>query len=93
MSIASLVLGICTLTISWLILLGPITAIVGLVLGIAGKKKAGEVGATTGMATAGIVLCAIGAALSILVVIVFIVWIGTTLGAMEPAFDNWNYIW
>jgi len=91
MSIASLVLGICTLTISWFFGLGIGSAIVGLVLGIIGKKKAQEVGAPTGMATAGIIMCVIGIVLSILIIIACFIWIGTVLGAMDSVFETWNY--
>jgi hypothetical protein len=66
MSIASMVLGICGLVIPFF---GTATAIVGLILGIIGKKKSQEVGAPYGMATAGIVCSIIGLACSILVIV------------------------
>ncbi len=54
MSIASMVLGICGL-VAWCIpLLGYPVSIVGLILGILGRKKGGK-----GMAMAGIILCVI----------------------------------
>jgi len=92
MSIASLVLGICTLTISWAYGVGILSAVVGLILGITGKKKAREVGAPTGMATAGIVMCAIGIALSLLIFIACIACLGT-LGIMDSGFDYWDATW
>ena len=51
---------------------GFVTAIVGLILGINGKKKAMEAGAPTGTAQAGIIMAIIVLALSVLVTIVCI---------------------
>ena len=75
-AIASMVLGIVALLGPFaLISLGVLsfldfaTAVVGLVLGVLGKKKLLETGAPTGMATAGIVMCIIALAIRILVVI------------------------
>ena len=66
LSIISMILGICGL-----IPFGGIaSAIVGLILGIIGKKKNSEVGAPTGMATAGIIMSIIGLAFSIIFTIV-----------------------
>jgi hypothetical protein len=69
MSIAAMVLGICSLIFPGF---GVITAIIGLILGISGKRKADEVGAPTGMATAGVVMSIIAIALSVLTVIMCI---------------------
>ncbi len=66
MSVASMVLGIVSLVIPYG---GLATAIVGLVLGVMGKKKNAEVGAPAGMATAGIVCSIIGLAGSVLLVV------------------------
>lgn len=60
-SIASLVLGLCSLFLWLCPLVGMAGCIVGLVLGIKGRKR-GE----GGMAVAGIVLCAIGLLASLL---------------------------
>jgi hypothetical protein len=46
--------------------------LVGLILGIIGRKKAAEVGAPTGMATAGLVMSIIGLAGAILVIVCII---------------------
>jgi len=78
-----LVLGICSLVIPYV---GVATAIVGLILGIMGKKKAMEVGAPSGMATAGIVMSIIGLAVAVLTVFLCIAFIGA-IGAM----DTWYY--
>jgi hypothetical protein len=61
---------------------GFITAIIGLILGISGKKKAMEAGAPTGMAQAGIVMCIIALAISVLVTIACI--------ACLASFDIWS---
>jgi len=85
MSIAAMVLGICSLVVPYA---GVATAIVGLILGIMGKKKAVEVGAPTGMATAGIVLSIIGLAGAILVVIACVSCLGAlgSIGAFDPMY-------
>ena len=57
--------------------MGLITAVVGLILGIMGKKKALEYGASTGMATAGIIMSVIAIAISILVVVACIACMAT----------------
>ena len=62
---ASMVLGIVTLAVGSYLWFGFVTAIIGLVLGVSGRKKALEAGAPTGTATAGIVMCIIGLVLSI----------------------------
>jgi hypothetical protein len=66
MNIASLVLGICGLVIPYG---GLICAIIGLILGIQGKKKSESVGAPTGLAKAGIILSIIGIAGAILLIV------------------------
>jgi len=65
-SIAALVLGIVSLVVPYL---GVGTAIAGLILGIMGRKKAMEVGAPTGMATAGLVMSIIGLAGAVLMIV------------------------
>ena len=71
-----MILGICALTLGWLYGLGIVAAIVGLILGIVGKRKASEVGAPTGMATAGIVMSVIGLVSAILIVVACIACLG-----------------
>jgi hypothetical protein len=63
-----MVLGIVSLAFLWLAtaVFPTILAIVGLVLGVVGKKKLAEAGAPTGPATAGIVMCIIAIAVTIL---------------------------
>jgi len=82
MSIAAMVLGICSLVVPYA---GVATAIVGLILGVMGKKKAVEVGAPTGMATAGIVMSIIGLAGAVLTVILCI----SCLGALGSVGYYW----
>jgi len=79
--IASMVLGICSLCIPYA---GLATAIVGLVLGIMGRNKAMEVGAPTGMATAGIVCSIVGLAGSVLILIYCITCFGACGGYGIP---------
>lgn len=67
-SIASLVLGILSI-VPILPVGGIVAAIVGLILGINGKKKLQEQGEPYGMATAGIVLSIIGLAGCVLVMV------------------------
>ncbi|MCL2587863.1 MAG: DUF4190 domain-containing protein [Oscillospiraceae bacterium] len=66
MAIAALVLGIISLVPLVPFPIGPISAVVGIVLGVLARKKASEAGTPTGMATAGMVLSIIGLALSII---------------------------
>jgi len=69
MSVAALILGIASLTILSTFGFGFITAVVGLILGIIGRKKSSAVGAPTGMATAGIIISAIAIAYNLLIFI------------------------
>ncbi|MCR5635711.1 MAG: DUF4190 domain-containing protein [Clostridiales bacterium] len=69
LSIVGLVLGIVSLVLFWCPywnILGLVAGIVGIVLSVKGKKQATEAGVPTGMATAGLVLSIIGAALSLI---------------------------
>ena len=87
MCIASLVLGICSLFVPYV---GVPTAIVGLILGILGRKKALDAGAPTGMATAGIVMSIIALAWAVLVIIWCTACIGT-LAYTDPYY--WDFGW
>ena len=69
-----MVLGIVTLTVGYLGF-GFITAIIGLILGVSGRRKAAQSGAPTGMATAGIVMSIIGLILNIAVIGGCIAWL------------------
>ena len=64
MAIASMVLGIISLALFWVLPLPVdfIIPIVGLILGIIGKRRLADFGEPTGLATAGIVLCIIALA-------------------------------
>lgn len=76
MSIASMVLGICGF-VAWCIpLIGYPVTIVGLILGIVGRKKGGK-----GMALAGIIMCSITLAFTLINSIV-----GAYLGATGRLF-------
>ena len=66
MGIASMVLGIVSLIIPFA---GIATAVVGLILGILAMKKQKEVGASTGMAVAGIVCSIITLAINVLLTV------------------------
>jgi len=82
MSVAAMVLGIIAMVIGWIPgvgWLGLPCAIVALILGIIGRKKAKEVGAPTGMATAGVVLGIISLAVTTLAIICLVVFAGAIL--------------
>jgi len=67
MAIASLVLGILSLILLWIPWIGIIailTSIIGIVLGVMGKRQLLEADAPTGIATAGIVTSIIALILS-----------------------------
>ena len=86
MSIAAMVLGIVALVFSFLPVVGwagIIIAIVGLVLAVIGKKKAREVNAPTGMATAGLVMSIIALGLAILITIVCLACVGAAGSALN----------
>jgi hypothetical protein len=68
MSVASLVLGICSIPLAF-VWVGIVAAIVGIILGVIGKKKSQEVGAPTGMASAGVICSIIALALDVLIVV------------------------
>ena len=89
LSIASLVLGICSLVVPYG---GVAIAIVGLILGILGKKKNLEVGLPAGMATAGIVLSIIALAWSIVLVIICVSCVGL-IGTSLNEFGNFANYW
>jgi len=67
---------------------GLITAIIGLILGISGRRKAVEAGAPTDLATAGIVLSIISLAISVLTLLICISCIAA--GGIA-AFEAYNY--
>lgn len=77
--IASMILGICSLCIPYVGILG---AIVGLILGVIGKKKSLEAGMPSGMATAGIVMSIIALAWSIVCVIYCVVCYGAAVSSV-----------
>ena len=85
MSVAAMVLGILGMVIGWipgLNWLGLPCAIVALVLGIIGRKKAKEVGAPTCMATAGVVLGIISLTVVVLAILCVIVFAGAILAEL-----------
>ena len=70
MAVAALVLGILGTLFSltgWFFWIGVPLSVIALILGIVGRKQAANEGRPTGMATAGLVLGIIGAALGLLV--------------------------
>jgi hypothetical protein len=69
--IASLVLGILGVIPMPIPFIGTVSSIIGLILGIVGKRKAREMSQPTGVCTAGIVLCIISLVLSVVWLIVF----------------------
>jgi hypothetical protein len=83
LNIASMVLGIISLVLLWAWGIGIIPAIVGLVLGIVGKGKSREVGAPTGMATAGIVCSIVALSINIAATIICVGCIGAVGGGLN----------
>ena len=85
MSIAAMVLGILAMVVGWIPgvgWLGLPCAIVALILGIIGRKKAKEVGAPTGMATAGVVLAIISLGVTVLATICIVCLAGAFLAEL-----------
>ena len=66
MAIASLVLGILGLIPIPIPFIGTVSSLVGLILGVVAKKKLTTAGSPSGIATAGIVLCIISLAISVM---------------------------
>ena len=73
-SISSMILGIVGLVFIWIPPFSFVVSVVGLILGIVGKKKSRAAGVPSGMATAGIVCSTI--ALVIWVIMITIVILG-----------------
>ncbi len=75
MMVAALVLGIWSivgLCIPYLGITAPIGAIIAIILGVMGKKKAKNAGAPAGMGTAGLVLGIVGLAIFIALIIIVV---------------------
>ena len=73
MAVASLVLGLIALLGFWLPVIGIISlpcAVIGLILGVVGKKQLSAENKPSGMATAGIVLSIIALILSVLYLLI-----------------------
>ena len=87
MSIASMVLGIISLVLFWFIYLSVPLALIGIILGAISKKKLSEVGAPSGMATAGITTSIIAIALVILIVLIVVACVGA-MGSIEVMMDE-----
>lgn len=79
MAVASLVLGILSVIVCCFTFLCIPLSVVGLVLGIVAKKRG-----SSGMATAGIVLNAVGLALSVILIILYIVDISWSYQLEDP---------
>lgn len=90
-SIASLVLGIVSLMTSWAMVLLPV-AILGIIFGIDGQKKAKAVGTKSGLATGGFVCSIVGAALCLLWVIICVCFASALekYGAFREFYDVFN---
>jgi hypothetical protein len=84
LNIASMVLGIISLLLMfWAWGIGVIPAVIGLVLGVVGKGKSREVGAPTGMATAGIVCSIVALVTNIAVTIICLGCFGVIGGVLS----------
>ena len=80
--IASLVLGICSIPLFELSLVGLIISIIGLCLGISSSRSAKSVGMTNGIATAGIVCSSIGLGINGAIVLFVMLMVFVALIAM-----------
>lgn len=69
MAVASLVLGILTVVLSWTVWLAWILGVLAIVFGAIGRGKARQGAPNGGMATAGLILGIVGFVLSILIVV------------------------
>jgi hypothetical protein len=91
LNIASMVLGIISLVLMfWAGGIGVIPAIIGLVLGVVGKDKSREVGAPTGMATAGIVCSIVALVTNIAVTILCLGCLGCVGSAIRGGLSGLN---
>ena len=78
MAVASMILGICSLVFCWSPFVALICSIIGLILGIVGKKKQ-----QGGMALAGIITSAIGLAISVVIIVIAVIAVIGAFGALD----------
>jgi len=84
MAIASLILGILAIVTSFIFpYISPILGIVGIILGVIGRKNCAAANQPTGMATAGLVMSIIGTVLGLLLLIACTLCIGGGLSALS----------
>lgn len=83
MGIAAMILGIASIVLFWTVYFAMICAIVGLILGIIGRKS----NRTDGMALAGIITSAIGLAIFVLILVFVFFVIGTAANSFSGFYD------
>jgi len=91
MAVASLVLGIVSLVfviIPGLQFIGAIVGLIGIILGILGRKKAKTENQPTGTATAGFVMSIIGTVLSAIMYIACVVMVTQGAKALEKELSD-----
>jgi len=92
LAIGSLVCGIISLVFAWwsfFALIGLITGIVGVVLGVLGGKKMKMAGFPSGMATAGLVMSIIGTILSAIFFMVCGVCVACWASSVSSSIISW----
>lgn len=83
MGIAAMILGIASIALFWTVYMAMICAIIGLILGIIGRRN----NRTDGMALAGIITSAIGLAIFVLILVLAISLIGTAANSFSSFYD------
>jgi EamA domain-containing membrane protein RarD len=77
------------LVLCWFPYVSIVLAIIGLVLGVVGRKKNTEVGAPSGMAIAGLVLSIVALAVSVVVFATCTAALCATRNAVNSWLPNW----
>lgn len=93
LSVAGIILGVVSCLLFWIPFfntVGLVTAIVGLILAILGRKKAIAAGAPTGLGTAGLVISIIGTVLAAIGFITCTLCVICALGTLDPS--DWDEI-
>jgi hypothetical protein len=72
LQVGALVCGILSIVLFWFPFAGLPAAIVGVVLGVMGKKKAAMLGFRSGIATAGMICSIVGTAVNVLCIVCWI---------------------
>lgn len=84
MAVAGFVVGLIGLLTSWIFVLGLVVSVVGIVLSIFGRRQAVERGASTGLATAGLICAIIGTVIALIITVL----VGVFLNEADDALDD-----